>query len=307
MAAFLDRCFLSLARGFWALFAAMPLPVARGFLQGLAGFLGRFDLRHRRVISENLTIAFPEWDARKRREVTNSTFSNWGRIAAEVAHAEELFDAQTEAAWQPARECIAELRERGRGVLILTAHTANFELMARHCGMAGLDLTLFHRRMNSPSVDGWVSEQRSAVGVSLLERGVALRVILKRLAGGGLVVAPLDQNQLPRRGIFVPMFGLPACTSTMLARLSLATGAPVIPIFAMWSGVRTVPRILDVIEATGEGSPSHGVVGRPAQIEALTAAYTRLIEDTVRLAPADWNWAHRRWKTRPPATPTAGT
>ena len=37
-----------------------------------------------------------------------------------------------------------------------------------------------------------------------------------------------------------------------------------------------------------------------ADILANTAAFTRAIEEAVRLNPEQWLWMHRRWKTRPP-------
>lgn len=300
MLRFFDRLITALTKGAWLVLGALPLAWSRAFLEGLGALFGRLDWRHRRVARENLLQAFPQWSARQRHDAMLQAFRNWGRIAAELMHADELYDEEAARAWEPIHLKIEELRARGHGVLILTAHTGNFELMARHCGLTGLGLTLFHRPMKVPGVDLWLRQQRASMNVSTLNRGVALRAILTRLADDGVVAAPLDQNQLRGRGIFVPMFGRLASTSTMLARLSLATGAPVVPIFARWNGDRTEPRLYDVIEPSGPGSPADGIQGRPAQMEALTAAYTRVIEEAVCEAPHDWNWAHRRWKTRPP-------
>ena len=35
----------------------------------------------------------------------------------------------------------------------------------------------------------------------------------------------------------------------------------------------------------------------------VTARYTREVEAVIRRYPAQWNWAHRRWKTKPERAP----
>ncbi|RMD82929.1 MAG: hypothetical protein D6815_07945, partial [Candidatus Dadabacteria bacterium] len=103
-------------------------------------------------------------------------------------------------------------------------------------------------------------------------------------------------NQLPGHGEFVDFFGCPACTSTLLARLSLATGRPVLPVFAVWSG-----EICDVVVGDPIFPPPQvGRHERRAVVRELTARYTREVEGVIRRWPSQWNWAHRRWKTRPP-------
>jgi KDO2-lipid IV(A) lauroyltransferase len=129
----------------------------------------------------------------------------------------------------------------------------------------------------------------------VLNRGVTVREALRILRRGGVFVVPLDQNQLPGRGIFVDLFGRPACTSTLLARLALASGAPVLPVFAAWRGRDTIAEIGVAIETPSSADDKETLT------RALTERYTREIERMVRAYPSQWNWAHRRWKTRPRA------
>ncbi len=137
------------------------------------------------------------------------------------------------------------------------------------------------------------------MNVRSIGRGVMVRRSLRLLSQGEAVAAPLDQNQKRKRGIFVEMFGHPACTSTLLARLSLSSGAPVVPIFAVWEGEQTVPVVGKVIEPAGPESPAAGAESREEKVLRLTARYTAEIEAVVSRYPEQWNWAHDRWKTRP--------
>jgi len=282
-------------RALWVPLSLLPSAWTRRFLEGVAGAVGRVDRRHRAVIRSNLTIAFPGWTGEMRERVIDRTFRNWGRVAAEVLHARRIVcEADTD--WvERAEAMLPELCQQGRGVLILTAHIGNFELLGRIWGLAsGRRITVLHRPMGNRFVDGFLRRERARMNVDTLGRGMGAREVLTLISRGGLLAAPLDQNQPPGRpGVFVEMFGRPAATATVLARLSLATGAPVLPVFAAWSENGPDAVIGDPIEP--------GPVGpdRDEAILRLTTAYTRAVEDAVRRHPDQWNWAHRRWKTRP--------
>jgi len=105
----------------------------------------------------------------------------------------------------------------------------------------------------------------------------------------------MDQNMPPEQGVFVDFFGIPACTSTLMARMALRTGAAVVPGFCLWDATlrRYRVRFEPAMETLRTGSEE-------ADILANTAAYTKIIEDYARRYPEQWLWVHRRWKTRPP-------
>jgi KDO2-lipid IV(A) lauroyltransferase len=263
-------------------------------LERLALVVMRLDPRHRCIVSDNLAIAFPEWAPERRAEVTARAFANWGRLAGELAHVDKILaEPRSESLLELDRR-IDESLEAGRGLLILSGHTANFELLARLASRPKRRILLFHRQMSNDLVDRHLTRERARAGLGTLGRGASVREAIRILARGGIIVAPMDQNQPPGRGIFVELFGRPASTSTFLARLSMVSGAPVLPIFAVWEGQALLARIGDTIDAPRDVS-DHSATAR-----ALTERYTREIEMAVRAYPEQWNWAHRRWKTRPP-------
>lgn len=279
--------------------ALIQLDRLRGVLETLAALLMRLDRHHREIVLDNLRIAFPDWSDERRAQVARRAFANWGRIAAELVHADAFLSSPLQPVVADLRARIDELTAGGTGVLILGAHTANFELLARLFGEAGREVTVFHRQMTNRLVNDHLVAQRRRAHLNSLGRGASIREALRVLAARGTLVVPLDQNQPLRRGIFVEMFGRPACTSTLLARLSLASGAPVLPVFAVWEGDGLTAMVGEVIQ------PPVNVAAqdRGQAIAALTARYTSEIERAVRAHPEQWNWAHRRWKTRPRSDP----
>lgn len=285
-------------RALWALLGAMPVADARRFLEAVAALFARLDARHRRVVEQNLETAFPGMDSVVRDSVVAASFLNWGRLAAEAIHADELIeDSRRHKEWKALAVAVREGLAGGRGLLVLTAHTANFELLARIFGTVVRPVSVFHRPLGIPEVDAFLVSERERCGVRTLRRGAAVREALRILAAGGCVAVPLDQNQREGHGIFVDVLGRPACTSTVLARLSLSSGAPVLPVFAVWNGSRTTPFIGELVPAPARRPlPAE----REGVVRDLTARYSAEIDRVVRRFPHQWNWAHRRWKTRPP-------
>src|SRR5258708_36644449 len=44
----------------------------------------------------------------------------------------------------------------------------------------------------------------------------------------------MDTNMTPPQGVFVPFFGVLACTASGMARIAAKTGAAVVPGFLLW-------------------------------------------------------------------------
>lgn len=298
----LDYLVYLLFRCAWWTAERTPLPVLRRTFEYFSSVFVKFDARRRRAIRGNLKIAFPDWSGPRLEATKRAATIYWGRLVAEIIHAEELIDDEALERVKPVASQLADLLARGHGVLLLTAHLGNFELLARMCGRKGIPLTVMHRSLGNRFVERFYTAQRQAMGVGVLYRRADVRAAVRVLRDRGVLVVALDQNQRSGRGIFVDMFGRPACTSTALARLSVSCRAPVLPVFASWQGDQTVPVVGKVIEPAGRGSPVEGVSDKAERVRALTVLYTKEIEDAVRRFPDQWNWAHRRWKTQPGAS-----
>jgi KDO2-lipid IV(A) lauroyltransferase len=104
----------------------------------------------------------------------------------------------------------------------------------------------------------------------------------------------MDTNMTPPQGVFVPFFGMEACTASGLARVAMKSGAAVLPGFLLWeeSEKQYVLRFGEELELVRTGDAAQDIV-------ANTALFTAAIESYVRRYPEQWLWVHRRWKTRP--------
>lgn len=276
----------------------IPLAVLRPMLEGIARAVAVVDRKHARIARRNLAIAYPHADPAFVARTVHRAFRNWGRVVAELVHSKSFTSGQRPD-WVAQGETIVRSLPASSGLLVLTAHTANVDLLARvWAATTGREIAVFHRPFSNRFLERYMRRERARSRVSTLGRGPAVREALRVLARGGIVAVPLDQNQPPGRpGVFVDFFGKPAATSTVLARLALASGAPVVSAFAQWEGPDLSAVLGRPTRQGSEGGADRG--GRGRAIAELTAGYTAQIEAAVRRRPEQWNWVHQRWKTRP--------
>jgi KDO2-lipid IV(A) lauroyltransferase len=187
------------------------------------------------------------------------------------------------------REHLQAAASQGRGVLVLTAHYGNWELLAAAHGLSGLPLSFVTRPLDHPLLDSLAARFRRRSGAELIIKRQAVREVLGALRRQRMVGILLDQNATRAEGVFVPFFGSPASTSKGLALLALRTGAPVVPIV-----LRREPdggHCMDVGAALPP--PPDG------EVITYTAMFNRVLEAIIRREPEQWLWMHDRWRTRP--------
>jgi KDO2-lipid IV(A) lauroyltransferase len=154
------------------------------------------------------------------------------------------------------------------------------------------------RRLDNALVDRLVNRIRCQHGNRVLHKDDFARGLIGAMRAGETVGILMDTNMTPPQGLFVPFFGVEACTASGLARVALKTGAAVLPGFLLWEEaerqyvLRFGPELS--LAATGDSE---------ADAASNTALFTAVIEETIRAYPSQWLWMHRRWKTRPPGEP----
>ena len=186
-------------------------------------------------------------------------------------------------------------RARGQGVLIVTGHLGAWELSSFYHSLMGYSMVMVIRRLDNPLVDAMVNRIRCLHGNRVIHKDDFARGLIAEMRTGGTVGILMDTNMTPPQGLFVPFFGVLACTASGLARVARRTGAAVLPGFLLWeqSEARYVLHFGDELEVLATEDQE-----RDARLN--TAQFTSAIESYVRRYPDQWLWMHRRWKTRPP-------
>jgi len=143
---------------------------------------------------------------------------------------------------------------------------------------------LWEHRLNDELV-----RVREEMGYHTIDRDTGGREMFRVLRDDQVLAVLIDQHTRVD-GIYVPFFNRPAHTPTGVARMAQRTGAPILPmaIYMTDSGKHMI-RILPPIEC-GQSDD------REAEVERVTEACSRAIEDLVRYDPKQWVWFHRRWR-----------
>ena len=278
------------------LLGMLPRPAARFVGARFAGIAYFFRPPLRRAALFNLRLAFPDWTDAQRRQVIRGMIRQIGWMAGEFSQFPKYTRENIErVVVVDGFENFDAARRRGKGVLFLTGHMSAWELAPFAQALYGYPLHFLVRPIANRRVDALVNGYRCRAGNQPIEKNKSARAILKVLADGGTVGVLADHNTDIEESVFVDFFGIPASTTSGLARLALRTDAAVVPGFLSWDEGRRKYRLRfePAVELARTSSEEADVVEN-------TQRFTRVIEDFVRAHPDQWLWVHRRWKTRPP-------
>ncbi len=278
---------------------SMPRPVARAMGIAIAQTVYLLHVRLRRVGMHNLSMALPDKSRREHRQILRGEFTSLGRQFGEVC----LFSRYTrenvsQTVVYEGFENYERAYNRGKGVLFLTAHLGGWELSAFTHSLHGHPLHIVMRPLDNLRLDRLIREYRTMHGNTTVEKDDFVRGLLSAMKAGETVGILMDTNMTPPQGVFVPFFGIPACTASGVARIALRTDAAVVPGFTIWDRALRKYRLRfdPAVNLIRTGNDDADVI-------ANTALFTKIIEDYVRRYPDQWLWVHRRWKTRPEGEP----
>lgn len=280
-----------LVAGVMRLILLLPYPAVMAVGRGLGRLVMAFAGRRVRIARRNLELCYPDMPPAEREALIRANFAAMGMGVMEIGmgwwwphdKVERLLIAvEGEENLPPAD---------GRGTIFLTAHFSSLELSGRYLGHRTPSHAMYRRNEN-PVIQALFERFRTQHTIGIIDRN-DVRSMLKALkAGEGVWFAP-DQNFAHKGGVFADFMGVPAATNTATSRFARMTGARVIPftLFRERGGYRLV------IEPALADFPSDD-----------PAADTRRINDIysrwVARAPEQYNWIHRRFKTRPDGAPS---
>jgi KDO2-lipid IV(A) lauroyltransferase len=272
--------------------AALPRSAVRPLGATLGLFAHAIDKRHRLVARRNLALAFPQWSEAEVRRAARACFAHFGGALSDALALPRLDEVGLcERLRVEGWEHLDAAQAANRGCFIMGAHLGYWEIIPLVVALYRKPLHVVGRPPDNPYLDSELRRLRARFGSRLIDKRGAARGILRALEERATVGILIDQRVHPRDGIQVPFFGHGAWTTPVLARFSLRTGAPVVPVYA-WPepGSRYAMAFRQPIwpEACDQGGGDAGV--------ALTARYLAAVEQEIRRAPQQWLWLHDRWK-----------
>jgi KDO2-lipid IV(A) lauroyltransferase len=274
--------------------AHLPLRVSQA-LGALVGALAwRFSPRTRSVTLRNLELCLPELTGTERKELARSSLMEAGKTFLEVGALwrwprERITGLAVEVS---GRELVDQAVASGRGVILASPHLGAWEMVGLYWSTQHL-ITSLYRPSRVPTVDACIRRWREHLDARLVPAdagGVkALLLALKRGQIAGIL--PDQEPGQEGGGAFVPFFGVPAWTMTLLSRLASRSGALVVFCYAerLPKGKGFHLQVIPAPEAIADEDPVRGAT-----------ALNQGVEDCVRRLPQQYQWAYRRFRTHPP-------
>jgi len=182
-----------------------------------------------------------------------------------------------------------QAKAKGKGVITITGHCGNWELLATAFGVRVATAAGVARAQNNPYLNKIIENARARYGNSLIYKKGALKGILTELKKKNVVGILMDQSVVKDEGFIIDFLGRGAWTTKMPALIARKTGAPVVPVFLHRDGNRHVMTIYPEIKL------SENADAEKALIED-TKRFSGFIEDYIRQHPEEWLWIHRKWK-----------
>lgn len=266
----------------------------------LGGLLGLFAFDvvriRRKVTLENLATAFGErYTASERRRIGRRSYANFAKSMIEFASLDRLDSGRLrDMVRMEGREHLDTALERGRGVVAVTGHFGSWELLGAATVAHGYGADFLVGEQSNRLVDGMMNDLRMASGIGIIARGVAARGVFSSLKKNRIVALLSDQDAR-KAGIFVDFLGSPASTFQGAAQFALRMRSAIVCCYIVRQPDEShVAFFLPPIQVDPDAE-------REGEVRRLTEEHTRELGACIEKHPDHYFWAHRRWKTKPPA------
>lgn len=265
------------------------LAVAAGGLFGRAAFV--LIPRDRKRAIEHLTAAYREQGPEWVRRTAQRCFVHLGKSLVEAMaisrhRLERIVDFR-------GQEKITAALGQGKGVVYVTGHMGNWEIMADAVA-ARFPLGVIAAPLEPEAINDMIVRLRRRMNIKTIVRGKpgAVKELIRSFKENRILGLLIDQDT-DVEGTFVQFMGRPAWTPTAAAQMAIKFCAPVV-----FGYIQRQDNGHHVITVEGP-LELHRTGNDEEDIRTNTAMFTNRIEEVIRRNPEQWVWMHRRWRRQP--------
>lgn len=266
----------------------LPFPLNVRIGKGIGSLLFLLPTSRKRVTETNIELCFPELNTKEKQAFCKSVFQNYGAGLVETGMAWWAPIKKLNALIEVENLDICEAAQaQGKGILMLGAHFSTLDFGGAMASKY-IDYSVIYRPQKNKFFDAVVQKGRSRHTVSAI-KSTQLRGLVRAIKKGETVWYAPDQDEGEENSVYAPFFGHTAATVKATSTLARLTGATVV----MFSHRRKEDDsgYIGTFAGPLENFPS-------GDDEADAAAVNALLEEQIRLAPTQYYWVHRRFKTQ---------
>jgi len=273
--------------------ATLPYSIQKniGIFFGVFAYIGA--KKWRTTAKKNISAAFPNLNRNQQKALIKNNFRSLGVGLIEMSIA---WWGNTSMLKQivsiEGLEHLDQALLNKNGVILLYAHFTTLEI-------AGRLLSLFrpihamHREQDNKIFNKTMKRGRLSFLESLVTQ-TDIRGMLKILKNNGTILYAMDQNSNSTGSVFVNFFGVPCSTTTATSKIAISSGATILHLSV--KRIEHNNKYQLVIHSPLHNLPSNNYTEDTQRI-------MQQIEKSVRLAPEQYLWIHRRFKTQPNGLP----
>jgi len=264
----------------------------------VGGFFGRAASmilkKDKQRANENLKKVYGDELAQSDRdEIIREMFTNFGKNIADVLRFKRYYHKQISKLIEvEGIEHFDEVYNRGKGMIAVTGHIGNFELLAAYFANAGYKVAVIGRELYDKRLDKLLVDNRESMGEVNVDTKDSPKKIVKLLREGYALGVLIDIDSMRVRGEYIPAFGHSAYTPVGQSILGLKTGAGFVPSACVREGNRY--KIIVKPEITIERTDDF-----ERDVYNITKKCAEAIEEIIHSYKEQWIWLHRRWGTKP--------
>jgi KDO2-lipid IV(A) lauroyltransferase len=285
----LEKLFISLTILLLRALSALPYSFVARLGSAVGALLYVLASRRKHIVLVNLRLCFPEKTERERSDLAREHFRHVMRSYFERGI--QWFGSEKSIRNIVQVDSRIDLDDKNAPPTIFMGfHFVGIEV---GCMMYSTRLpvaALYTRMSNAPLCD-LAKRQRGRFGAEMIERSTSARKVVQLLRAGTPVMLAADMDHGIDNSVFVPFFGVLACTMTSVSRLARLGHARVVPfvteVLPDFKGYK-----LTVFEP---------LTDFPSRNDANDAiSMNTFLEAQIRKIPEQYYWVHRRFKHRPP-------
>ncbi len=245
----------------------------------------------KKTVIENLSFAFPSYSSQEINKIAYNCYRSFSITLVELLSIPWLSREQMKNMVQCKNsESIVEHYKENKGIILLSAHYANWEYIALSVSLQ-IDIPLYVvvKPQRNPYVTRWLERARTKWINKIIPSGISIRQVYKELLNKNVVAMVADQRG-PREGIQLDFMGRPAYFFSGPAMLSIKTGAPLM--YGIPVRQEDYSYKAEIFEISKDNLPA----SEEGKVVELTRRHKEYLEKFIREHPEQWFWMHKRWK-----------
>lgn len=269
------------------LIAQIPFFVLYPLSSGIAILLQHVFHYRRKVVMDNLAIAFPEKSLAERKNIARQFYRNLTDTFIESIKMIRMGKIEFLGRCQADFSAIDELVRNGKSIQLMMGHQMNWEYANWMTSMSiGTCFIGIYQPIGNSAIDRIFYKMRSRFGTKLIStrdfRNSA-HALFDRQYAIGLVA---DQNTHPGKGVWQYFFSKPVPFITGPEKNAIRKNTAVVFIYLLKTGRGTYRICTDYVVAdAAQTTPGE-----------LTRMYRDALERIIRQQPHNYLWSHRRWR-----------